>query len=92
MDQRFAKRLWTVMDGEKMAEMPPYGNTMIMMLKDSSQASTITVAELSLQGKLIASSSFKNLTVFSLVALLYLTMSVPLIFVVSRLERRFGRR
>jgi polar amino acid transport system permease protein len=72
--------------------LPPYGNTMIMMLKDSSQASTITVAELSLQGKLIASSSFKNLTVFSLVALLYLTMSVPLILLVGRLERRFGRR
>ena len=26
--------------------LPPYGNTMVMMLKDSSQASTITVAEL----------------------------------------------
>src|SRR3954449_2976958 len=37
--------------------LPPYGNTMIMMLKDSSQASTITVAELALQGKLIASST-----------------------------------
>jgi polar amino acid transport system permease protein len=71
--------------------LPPYGNTMIMMLKDSSQASTITVAELSLQGKLIASSSFKNLTVFTLVALLYLCMSVPLILLVGRLERRFGR-
>ena len=35
--------------------LPPYGNVMIMMLKDSSQASTITVAELALQGKLIAS-------------------------------------
>ena len=40
--------------------LPPYGNIMIMMLKDSSQASTITVAELALQGKLIASSTFKN--------------------------------
>lgn len=29
--------------------LPPYGNIMIMMLKDSSQASTITVAELALQ-------------------------------------------
>src|SRR3954449_1423377 len=37
--------------------LPPYGNIMIMMLKDSSQASTITVAELALQGKLIASST-----------------------------------
>src|SRR6202035_5401732 len=48
--------------------LPPYGNTMIMMLKDSSQASTITVAELVLQGKLIVSATFQNLTVFTLVA------------------------
>jgi polar amino acid transport system permease protein len=72
--------------------LPPYGNIMIMMLKDSSQASTITVAELALQGKLIASSTFKNMTVFSLVALLYLCMSIPLILMVGALEKRFGRK
>ena len=72
--------------------LPPYGNIMIMMLKDSSQASTITVAELALQGKLIASSTFQNTTVFTLVAALYLCMSMPLILLVSRLEARFGRR
>jgi len=72
--------------------LPPYGNTMIMMLKDSSQASTITVAELALQGKLIASATFQNSTVFTLVALLYLTMSIPLILLVGWLERRFGRK
>jgi polar amino acid transport system permease protein len=71
--------------------LPPYGNIMIMMLKDSSQASTITVAELALQGKLIASSTFQNTTVFTLVAALYLVMSVPLMVLVSWLERRFGR-
>jgi polar amino acid transport system permease protein len=72
--------------------LPPYGNIMIMMLKDSSQASTITVAELALQGKLIASSTFQNTTVFTLVAALYLVMSLPLIALVGRLERRFGRK
>jgi polar amino acid transport system permease protein len=72
--------------------LPPYGNTMIMMLKDSSQASTITVAELALQGKLIASATFQNSTVFTLVALLYLTMSLPLIILVGWLEKRFGRK
>jgi polar amino acid transport system permease protein len=71
--------------------LPPYGNTMIMMLKDSSQASTITVAELALQGKLIASSTFKNMTVFTLVALLYLCMSIPLNMLVGWLERRLKR-
>jgi len=71
--------------------LPPYGNIMIMMLKDSSQASTITVAELTLQGSLLASSTFKNMTVYTLVALLYLCMSLPLIGIVGWLERRFGR-
>ena len=72
--------------------LPPYGNTMIMMLKDSSQASTITVAELALQGKLIASSTFKNTSVFTLVALMYLTMSIPLILLVRHFEKRAGHR
>jgi polar amino acid transport system permease protein len=72
--------------------LPPYGNVMIMMLKDSSQASTITVAELALQGKLIASSTFKNMSVFTLVALMYLTMSIPLILLVRHFEKRAGKR
>ena len=71
--------------------LPGFGNVCVMMLKDSSQASTITVAELALQGKLIASSTFKNTTVFTLVALLYLCMSLPLILLVRRLERRAAR-
>jgi len=72
--------------------LPPYGNLVIMMLKDSSQASTITVAELALQGKLIASSTFKNTSVFTLVALLYLCMSIPLMLAVAQLERVMGRK
>jgi polar amino acid transport system permease protein len=74
--------------------LPPYGNIMIMMLKDSSQASTITVAELTLKGQLIASSTFKYTSVLTLVAVLYLVMSVPLILFVGWLERRLqqGKR
>lgn len=69
--------------------LPPYGNNLIMLLKDSSQTSAITVAELSLQSKLIAASTFKNMTVFTLGAIGYLALSLPLILVVSRLEKRF---
>ena len=72
--------------------LPPYGNTLIMLLKDSSQASAITVAELSLEGKLIAASTFKNITVFTLVAAAYLLMSIPLIMLVSELEKKLGGR
>jgi len=72
--------------------LPPYGNNLIMLLKDSSQTSAITVAELALQSKLIAASTFKNLTVFSLGAVGYLLMSIPLIILVSKLEKKMGRR
>jgi len=72
--------------------LPPYGNNLIMLLKDSSQTSAITVAELAMQSKLIAASTFKNMTVFTLGAIAYLVMSVPLIILVARLEKRFGRK
>jgi len=72
--------------------LPPYGNTLVMMLKDSSLVSTITVAEMTRQGQLIASSTFENMTVYTLVALLYLSMSLPLSFGLRRLEARFALR
>ncbi|WP_353235351.1 ectoine/hydroxyectoine ABC transporter permease subunit EhuD [Diaphorobacter ruginosibacter] len=70
--------------------LPPYGNTLVMMLKDSSLVSTITVAEMTRAGQLIASSTFQNMTVYTLVALLYLAMSLPLVEILRRIEKRFG--
>ncbi|MGO4915536.1 amino acid ABC transporter permease [Pseudogemmobacter sp. W21_MBD1_M6] len=70
--------------------LPPFGNTIIMLLKDSSLVSTITVAELTRQGQLIASSTFDNMTVFSLVALMYLAMALPLTFLTRYLEKRYA--
>ena len=70
--------------------LPPYGNTMIMLLKDTSQASVITVAEMSFQAKMLAASTFENITVYSLVAALYLLFSIPLIILATYLERRFS--
>jgi polar amino acid transport system permease protein len=70
--------------------LPSYGNTMVMMLKDNSLASTITVGELSLQGKLLAASTFQNTTVFTLVAFLYLLMCGPLMLLNRWMERRMS--
>jgi polar amino acid transport system permease protein len=88
-----AMTLWRVVlpQAFKVA-LPPYGNTCIMLIKDTSQASIITVAELSFQSKVIAASTFKNAEVFTLVALFYLLLCVPLIMIVSRLEKKFGSR
>lgn len=70
--------------------LPSYGNTMVMMLKDSSLASTITVAELSLRSKVLAASTFQNTTIFTLVAVMYLTMCLPLMAFSRWLEHRFN--
>lgn len=71
--------------------LPTFGNTMIMLLKDSSLVSTITVAELTRQGQLIASSTFDNMTVFTLVAVMYLAMALPLTFLTRHLEKKYAK-
>lgn len=71
--------------------LPPYANNMIMLLKDSSQVSVISVAELTMQGKVLASSTFDNMTVFTLVALLYLCLTIPLNIVMRRIELTMGK-
>lgn len=68
--------------------LPPYGNTLVMMLKDSSLVSTITVLEMTRAGQMIASSTFQNMTVYTTVAVLYLLLSLPLVFLIRRLEIR----
>jgi polar amino acid transport system permease protein len=71
--------------------LPPFGNTAVMLLKDSSIASTITVAELTRAGQLLAISTFKNMSVYTIVAILYLLLSLPLTLGIRLLERRRTR-
>lgn len=68
--------------------LPPYSNTLVMMLKDSALASTIAVTEMTRQGQLIAASTFDNTTVYTLVALLYLALCLPLLILTKRLEKQ----
>ncbi|MCP5384216.1 MAG: amino acid ABC transporter permease [Sphingomonadaceae bacterium] len=72
--------------------LPSFGNTTVMLLKDSSIASTITVAELTRSGQLLAISTFKNGTVYVLIALLYLAASIPLAMAVRALEKKAAWR
>lgn len=70
--------------------LPPYANNMVMLLKDSSLVSVISVQELTMQGKMLASSTFDNMTVFSLVALIYVCLTIPLNLIVRRVETVLG--
>lgn len=69
---------------------PPYANNIILLLKDSSLVSVISVTDLTMQGKMLASSTFDNMTVFTLVALLYLCLTIPLNLLMRHVENLYG--
>jgi polar amino acid transport system permease protein len=64
----------------------PYANNVVLLLKDSSLVSVISVADLTMHGKMLASSTFDNMTVFTLVALLYLSLTIPLNILMRHVE------
>ncbi len=71
--------------------LPPFANMLVMMIKDSAIASTIAVTEITRQGQLLASATFDNTTIYTLVAVIYLAMTLPLMSFTKWLENRFGK-
>ncbi len=69
--------------------LPPIGTSFIILLKDSSLASAITVRELTRSGQLLASTTFENLRVYTLVALIYIAMTQVLAWFIHWAERKF---
>ncbi|MGC8971296.1 MAG: amino acid ABC transporter permease [bacterium] len=70
--------------------LPPLGNEFVAMLKDSSLASTIAIAELMRVGREITSRTFRSFEVLAVVALLYLAITLPLSLLVRYTERRMS--
>jgi polar amino acid transport system permease protein len=58
-------------------------------MKDSSLASVITVRELTRAGQLLASTTFENMQIFTMVALIYVALTQVLAFVIHKAERSF---
>jgi polar amino acid transport system permease protein len=68
--------------------LPPLGNDLIAMLKDSSLVSVIAMAEVLQQGRLWISRNFRAFEGFNSVLLVYLIMTLILSLVVRSVERR----
>lgn len=66
--------------------LPAYSNEIIVTLKSTSLASTITVMELTGVAKDLMSQTFAVIEVFCMVAVIYLAINVTLIFALRRLE------
>lgn len=74
--------------------LPPLANDLIAMLKDSALVSaiggTVSSAELTLRGRMYASSTFRSFEIYNMVALMYLAMSLVGSVLVRFIERRFS--
>ena len=68
--------------------LPSLGNECITLIKDSSLASVIGVAELSHQGSIIMSRTYDALTVYAGVALIYLLITSLASLLLYALERK----
>jgi len=68
--------------------LPPVGNEFISLLKDSSLVSVVAVADMTRRGREFMSVHFNPIEVWTIVALLYLVMTLFSARVVSWLERK----
>jgi polar amino acid transport system permease protein len=71
--------------------LPPLGNDFIAMLKDSSLVSVLGVLDITRRGTLDQARTFKTLETYSVVAYLYLVMTLLLSMVVKWIERAMAR-
>lgn len=69
---------------------PPLGNLLIAMIKNSAIASAIAVPELLYQSEVLEGRTFQTFEIFTGVLVGYLSLTLPAAAVVHRLERRLA--
>ncbi len=70
--------------------LPAYGNEIILMLKGTSLASTVTLMDLTGVAKYIISTTFKPVEVFIVAGSIYLFMTFIIHNVIKYLEKKYG--
>lgn len=70
--------------------LPALGNDFISLLKDSSLVSILAVRDITQVARLYAGSTFEYTTTYTTLAVMYLTMTILLSFLVKFVERRLN--
>lgn len=89
MDHRRTMR-WVILPQTIRRVLPPLTNEAVALLKDSSLVSVVALAELMRVGKEIATDGGSPTTIYLSVAAIYLAMTLPLTWLVRRLEAHWG--
>jgi polar amino acid transport system permease protein len=71
--------------------LPPLGNDFVAMVKDSSLVSVLGVADITQMGKIYAAGSFRFFETYTIVAYIYLILTVGLSLALRALEKRMRR-
>lgn len=74
------------------AMLPPGGNIMIELLKNTALVSLITITDLTFRGQLLRSDTLRTTEIFVIVLLLYFAVALLITAGVRLLERRFKTR
>jgi len=72
--------------------MPPLGNDFVTMVKDSSFVSVLGVADITQLGKVYSAGTFRFFETYSIVAYIYLLLTISLSLALRGVERRLRRQ
>ncbi|MDQ4045767.1 MAG: ectoine/hydroxyectoine ABC transporter permease subunit EhuC [Actinomycetota bacterium] len=72
------------------AMLPPFGNVMVDLLKNTSLVSLVTVADLTFSAQMIRSTTGQTTAIFVTILLMYFALSYLLTLLTGWLERRFA--
>ncbi len=72
--------------------LPPMTGLMVNLIKNSSIVSVIAVFDLTTEGRNVIADTFMSFEIWFTVALIYLSITIPLSVLVGLLERRMQRR
>lgn len=89
---RFQRFRLIVMPQAIRTMLPPLGNDFIAMVKDSSLVSVLGVADITQMGKVYAAGSFRFFETYSIIAYIYLILTVGLSLALRALEKRLRRQ
>lgn len=82
---------WRIVFPQAAREMlPPAGNILIELLKNSALASMITLSDLTFQAQVLRASTLRTFEIFGLVLLLYFALSQLTAYGMRRLERNLA--
>jgi len=71
--------------------LPAYGNEIILMLKGSALASTITILDLTGMARTIIAKTYTPMEIFIAAGVIYLAISIVIIAIFRQIERRQNR-